>query len=75
MALEKAVKEDEKRAQKREKLLKEMKNATGEMKTTSPTNEAAKTKDESKSSLQAVQDARGPKVHTTCFEADNELGE
>ena len=73
MALEKAVKEDEKRAQKREKLLKEMKNATGEMKTTSPTNEAAKTK--SKSSLQAVQDARGPKVHTTCFEADNELGE
>ena len=54
MALEKAVKEDEKRAQKREKLLKEMKNATGEMKTTSPTNEAAKTKDESKSSLQAV---------------------
>ena len=35
MALEKAVKEDEKRAQKREKLLKEMKNAIGEMKTTS----------------------------------------
>ena len=58
MALEKAVKEDEKRAQKREKLLKEMKNATGEMKTTSPTNEAAKTKDESKSSLQAVRDAK-----------------
>ena len=58
IALEKAVKEDEKRAQKREKLLKEMKNATGEMKTTSPTNEAAKTKDESKSSLQAVRDAK-----------------
>ena len=64
MALEKAVKEDEKRAEKREKLLQEMRNGTKDVKTTRKQQKTRKQKGDSEtdgetmSSLQAVREAK-----------------